>query len=156
MRHLRVWTPEGKPVGMTLVRFSVSICLVMAVLRVFSGPLNLKVREWPTVGWVSSWSGPEHFGEPRARVQSRLEELPGQQLVLVRYASDHNSMDEWVYNQADIDGSKVVWAREMDAANNLELLHYYHDRKAWLVEPDAQPAVVVPYPAAEPSTAAGK
>lgn len=154
MRHLRVWKPEGKPVGMTLVRFCVSICVVMAVLRVFSGPLGLKVREWPTVGWVSSWSGPEHFGEPRARVESQLEALPGRQLILVRYASDHNSMDEWVYNLADIDGSKVVWAREMDAANNLELMHYYRDRKVWLVEPDAQPTVVVPYPGAEQPAAA--
>ncbi len=46
----------------------------------------------------------------------------------------------------DIDSSKVVWAREMDRADNLELMHYYADRKVWLVEPDTLPAVVAPYP----------
>ena len=62
---------------------------------------------------------------------------------------EHNPLDEWVYNLADIDGSKVVWAREMDTTDNLELIHYYRDRKVWLVEPDAMPARIVPYPAAE-------
>ena len=54
-------------------------------------------------------------------------------------------MDEWVYNAANIDSSKVIWAREMDAANNLDLIRYYKDRQVWLVQPDAQPAKVSPY-----------
>jgi hypothetical protein len=54
-------------------------------------------------------------------------------------------MDEWVYNAADIDSSKVIWAREMDAANNLDLIRYYKDRQVWLVQPDAQPPKVSPY-----------
>jgi hypothetical protein len=71
--------------------------------------------------------------------------MPGKQLVLVRYAPGHSPIDEWVYNAANIDGSKVIWARDMDAASNQELLRYYSDRKAWLVEPDATPAAVAPY-----------
>jgi hypothetical protein len=93
------------------------------------------------------WFGPQHFGEERAQIESRLEGLPGGQLAIVRYVPEHNPQDEWVYNGADIDGSKVVWAREMDASNNLELLHYYRNRRVWLVEPDAIPARVTPYPA---------
>jgi hypothetical protein len=72
--------------------------------------------------------------------------MPGRQLVIVRYATDHNSLDEWVYNAADIDGSKVIWAREMDQAENLELIHYYKDRSVWLVQPDTTPATVSVYP----------
>ena len=63
-----------------------------------------------------------------------------------RYSPRHNPFDEWVYNGADIDGSKVIWAREMDAANNLELIRYYRDRRVWLVEPDSTPSAVSPYP----------
>jgi hypothetical protein len=55
-----------------------------------------------------------------------------------------------LYNLANIDGSKVVWAREMDATDNSELLRYYKDRTAWLVEPDANPVAVVPYASANP------
>ena len=70
-------------------------------------------------------------------------------------SQDHNPFDEWVYNAADIDGSKVVWAREMDAADNLEIVHYYGDRKVWLVEPDAIPARIEPYEDAGQRTVAG-
>jgi hypothetical protein len=156
MRHLRAWKPEGRPVGAMLVRFSVLVCLAMASLRLFAEPLNFKIREWPASEWLTSWVGPERFGVRRAEVQARLERLPGKQLVLVRYAPGHDPLDEWVYNLADIDDSKVVWAREMDTANNLELERYYRDRRVWLVEPDATPATVVPYPSAEPLASAGK
>jgi hypothetical protein len=35
----------------------------------------------------------------------------------------------------------------MDAENNLELIHYYKGRTAWLVQPDTNPVSVAPYPA---------
>ncbi|MDQ6706992.1 MAG: hypothetical protein M3Z85_13580, partial [Acidobacteriota bacterium] len=41
-----------------------------------------------------------------------------------------------VHNDADIDKSDVVWARELDSASNEKLLRYYAGRKVWLFEPD--------------------
>jgi hypothetical protein len=148
MRHLRLWKPENKPVGLTLVRLLVTICVVMSALRLYAGPLHLALPEWPTQAtpWNFSWYGPDHFGTERFRVESELEQLPGKQLAIVRYSSRHNPFEEWVYNAAAIDDAKIVWAREMDAANNLELMRYYKDRKVWLVEPDSLPAIVSPYP----------
>lgn len=146
MRHLRLWKPEGKAVGLTLTRLTVTMCVLMAGLRLFARPLKIAAPEWPASNWNFTWFGPEHFGVERARIESELEKLPGDQLVLVRYGSDHNSFEEWVYNAPDIDGSKVVWAREMDSKDNRELIHYYAGRKVWLVEPDAIPARISPYP----------
>jgi hypothetical protein len=60
-------------------------------------------------------------------------------------------LNEWVYNDPDIDDSKVVWAREMDPEDNLELIHYYANRKVWLAEPDTTPAKLLPYPMPEDS-----
>jgi len=47
----------------------------------------------------------------------------------------------------------VIWAREMDAANNLDLIHHYPDRQVWLMQPDLQPAAISPYQAPVQPTA---
>jgi hypothetical protein len=146
MRHLRLWTPGNQPVGMVLVRLTVTLCVVLAGLRLYAEPLHLGLPVWPGP-WASEWYGSDkRSGTTRAQIESRLEQIPGRQLAIVRYSSEHNSLDEWVYNTADIDNSKVVWAREMDEAENLELIRYYQGRTVWLVEPDTKPANVSPYP----------
>jgi hypothetical protein len=152
MRHLRQWKPGGQPVGAGIQRFSVTLCLVLVALRLGAEPLHMELAPWPSGAWASTWSGPGRLGIERAQIQSTLEGLPGKQLVIVRYANDHSSLDEWVYNAPDIDGSKVIWAREMDAAKNADLIHYYKDRQVWLVQPDTHPAEISPYDLAQQST----
>ena len=154
MRHLRVWHPAGQPVGVGLVRLMVTVCFVMAGLRLYAGPLRFRINKWPASEWSDEWYGPAaQFGTARANVETRLGQLHEKELVIVRYTPDHNPIDEWVYNAADIDHSKVIWAREMDAANNCELMQYYKDRKVWLVQPDLKPTGVSPYPSACQQTA---
>jgi hypothetical protein len=141
MRHLRLWRPAGQPTGLALVRFIVTICIVMTGLRTWAEPLHLRLAAWPTL----SWYGAGDFGVPRARVAAALNQLPGKQLAIVRYSPGHNPLDEWVYNAADIDHSRIVWAREMGGTEDLELIRYYQDRKVWLVQPDKTPAEVSLY-----------
>ena len=145
MRHLRLWHPGDAPVGQTFVRLTVTAVLLLAVIRLFSGPLHFKIPEWPASDWSGLWYGPEHFGSERAAIEAHQQQLPGKQLVIVRYWPGHNPLDEWVYNAADIDTSKVIWAREMNPAADRELINHYSDRQVWLVEPDAIPAKVNPY-----------
>jgi len=146
MRHLRLWSPGGQPVGVGMVRLIVLSCIVLAALRTCAEPLHLKLAEWPVSQWIDTWYGPGQFGAERTHISAGLEQLPGKQLVIVRYSSSHDPYDEWVYNAADIDGSKVIWAREMDSADDRDLLRYYRDRRVWLVQPDLQPARISPYP----------
>jgi hypothetical protein len=149
MRHLWVWKPGGKPVGMGMVRLLLFACVLMGAVRLFCEPLGFKIREYPPGDWTLSLYGPgAHFGEQRARIESTLEAQPGQQLVLVRYAPDHQPLNEWVYNGASIDDAKVIWAREMTPQQDAELLRYYAGRKVWLVQPDLSPAGLEPYPSA--------
>lgn len=144
MRHLRVWKPDNQPVGLVLVRMTVTLCLVLAGMRLFPQALHLSLPVWPAK-WAAEWYGSGRAGTARAEIETRLEQQPGNQLVLVRYSPDHDPLEQWVYNTADIDHSRVVWAWDMDAAKNLELIHYYKDRTVWLVEPDSNPANVTLY-----------
>jgi hypothetical protein len=146
MRHLRVWRIHGKPVGATLVRLTVTLCVLLAGLKVFAGSLKLTAPEWPASNWALMWYGPGHYGTGRAQMEARLEKSPGKQLAIVRYSPGHNSSNEWVYNAADIEDSKVIWAREMSTEDDLELIRFYKDRTIWLVQPDLSPPTVSPYP----------
>jgi len=132
MRHLRLWRPARRHFGLAMVRIIPLVCLLLAGLRVYAGPLGLSIPRWPTM-----WYGTEPLGIARADVVAELESYPGPQLAIVRYTPDHAPFDDWVYNAADIDKSKVVWAREPDAGDSSDLLRYFHGRTVWLVEPDA-------------------
>jgi hypothetical protein len=81
----------------------------------------------------------------RAPIHHQLAQAPGQQLVFVRYWPQHRFQDEWVYNAADIDGSHIVWARDLGSSEDQKLLRYYPHRTAWLLEPDATPPKLSPY-----------
>lgn len=141
MRHLRQWHPAGQSTGLALLRNLAVACLLLAGIRAYAEPLRIAIPRWPSL-----WYGTEPLGLPRAQVQANLETFPGKHLAVVRYTPEHAPFDDWVYNAADIDTSKVVWAREMKAAENMELLRYFRDREAWLVEPDFNPPRVSPYP----------
>ena len=83
----------------------------------------------------------------RMAVLDKLKNEPGAQLILVRYSPDHvDKSDGCVYNAADIDASRVVWALDMGSAKNQELVNYYQgSRKIWLYQPDKDPSELVPY-----------
>jgi hypothetical protein len=76
--------------------------------------------------------------------------MPGQQLAIVRYGLPWADTSEWVYNGADIDGAKVVWAREIPGTDIRPLLDYFRGRSVWLVEPNATPPRLSPYAANAP------
>jgi hypothetical protein len=76
---------------------------------------------------------------PRILVIRQLARAPGKQLVFVRYWPRHIFQNEWVYNDADLNQSRVVWARDLGDSEDQKLQHYYPGRTAWLLEPDATP-----------------
>ena len=152
MRHLRLWRPGDSPVGLALVRFTVVLCFFLAVVRVFAEPLHIRLAQNKGGEWAAEWYGPGPWGAARAGVENKLDHMPGAQLAIVHYAPDHDPTDEWVYNAADINSSKVIWARDMGPAQNLDLIHYYKSRTVWLIQPDKPADEITPYsPPADPN-----
>lgn len=142
MRHLEAWRLGNRPTGLFLVRALPIVAVLIFAVRATAGPLGIPLQRFYAPGWLQI--GPESFG--REQIESKLMRMPGQHLVLVKYRADHDPFGEWVYNSADIDGSKIVWARELDAKGNQELLAYYKDRDVWLVDADEKPVRLNPYP----------
>jgi hypothetical protein len=80
----------------------------------------------------------EGWAAQRAALQKRLESLNGRQLVIVHYGPQHDFYEEWVRNRADLQGSRVVWARERSREENCRLITSYPGRTVWLLDADRQ------------------
>jgi hypothetical protein len=133
MRHLRRWKLFARPLGVALSRAIVLAALVFVPFFVVQTVRNAQANDEP---WSIS----------RAHIVKQLDATPGLQLAIVRYAPDHIVHNEWVYNAADIDHSKIVWAREIPGQDLRPLLAYFRNRSVWLVEADASPPRLQPYP----------
>ena len=133
MRHLRWFECRARPAGRAFVR---AICVVYVTTVV----LRLALA----VGHVHPEKEWQHGDMRRAAIVKELDASPGKDVVLVKYAPDFDLDREWVFNGADIDGSKIVWARDMGPEKNQELLDYYRGRKFWMVKADGE-AKLEPY-----------
>jgi hypothetical protein len=131
MRHLRRWSCNGRPIGIGLSR--------VVVLAVLAGVPLFAVETIRTGPQDEPWS------VSRAHMVKQLESTSGLHLVIVRYGAQHTVDDEWVYNAADIDHSKIVWAREIPGRDVQPLLSYFRNRNVWLLEGDASPPRLEPY-----------
>ena len=127
--------PAGREAALLILLLCVAHFLFWYGLHLFDQqPFSMALRQYET------WDAINH-GDPAGRtdIQRALAEAPGKQLVFVRYWPQHIFQQEWVYNAADVDGARVVWARDLGADENDKLLHYYPDRTPWLLDPDARP-----------------
>jgi len=132
MRHLRQWNVFGRPLGVGLSR--------VVVLAVLAGIPLFAVETAMTPSEGKPWN------VTRAHMIKQLEATPDSHLVIVRYTPQHIIDNEWVYNSADIDHSKVVWAREIPGRDLNPLLAYFKNRTVWLLEADTSPPRLQPYP----------
>jgi hypothetical protein len=132
MRHMRLWGGRHATKGMAAIRMIVVVCFAMVILRIVAAITHTGIEPaWP------------RGNLDRAAIIEQLKRLPGEHLVLVRYQPgyglNHDVDHEWVYNAADIDAAKIVWARDMGDGQNQELLRYFHDRHVWMLNGDQVP-----------------
>ena len=69
----------------------------------------------------------------RAEVKRKLEQEAGSHLVFVSYDDEYTVHDEWVYNSADWDASRVIFAHDLGDRRNSELIAAYPQRTIWIV-----------------------
>jgi len=149
-RHVYVLLSRTRAARGMAFALLLPLCVALAsTWKLTAADLNIPLSYWE--------HGAEAHRDARAYIQEWLSRRPRKQLVIVHYSSEHSPDQEWVYNGADIDHSKVVWAREMDPKSDAQLISYFQDREIWLLNADAKPQHVEPYGAnasvCEPSPA---
>jgi len=132
LRRMRTLRLGGRPVGAFVSRSIILLVPVSALATLIGGFLQpLAVTAAVT---------------PRSLALRQLKEQGGKHLVLVRYSPEHVFHYGVVFNDADIDRSPVVWARELDPASNQALLNYFWDRDVWVFNTDQDPAALARFP----------
>ncbi len=125
-----------RPQGVALAVAAPAIMLLILGVRIgleqFHLPFTQKVNFF-------SWCCVAPGNPNKARIAGLLEKSGGEHLVIVKPKSDPQNLFQWIYNDADIDASPVVWARDMGAEANRPLLNYFRNRKVWLLDPNTNP-----------------
>jgi len=127
LRMLRHVSYGGRPIGVGLSRAAVILVAAFA-------PAHHPYPPDTSAAMLYRW-----------RFAAQLASAPGKDLVIVSYGRRHDPLDEWVYNAADIDHAKVVWARQIPGVDLQPLLNYFRGRRVWLAEPDAAPPCLIPF-----------
>ena len=140
MKYIRPLFFRAKPVGLGITKAIVVSCVLLAVVRVIA-PISGIALTRPK---LTTWASQNYEFSERSATISQLQGLPGLHLVFVKNRTSQNEFD-WVYNAADIDASKIVWARDQGPAKNQELINYFSSRKIWMLDPNSTPPTLLPY-----------
>jgi len=117
-------------IGPAIVRAVLPVLCVLLVARAATVPLAGEPGRSPN---FVSWCCTEVGIKDREPLMRQLQAIPGSHLVIVTYDLKSYDTFEWVYNEPDIDGDRIVFARDMGADKNEELMRYYPNRRVWRV-----------------------
>ena len=121
-------------------RLPVALPAVMVlVLTLRVGAQNLGLPYTQELNY-QSWCCKVRGNMNKSRIEAELKKIPGKHVVFVKSKTDVMNLYQWIYNDADIDASQIVWARDLGEDRNVKLRAYYADRQSWLVDPNVEPA----------------
>ena len=153
---IAVWAKHAWNLRTRNLRARVVLVLLVLLAPVFEFVVHkylLRNEVHRTLSGASEIASPSPFDlwpDRRAALIDRLSTLGQPQLVIVRYPSpDWHVGEEWVYNGADIDRQRVVFAHDLGTEQDRALLSYYPDRAALLLTFDSASGQeqIEPYPA---------
>lgn len=133
LNALQLWRRHNRRVG-ELVCWLMPLLATVMLAKSLSGT----IKQNKTSAWHMQ----------RSQVVKQLKQKDGKHLVIVSYGPRHSVHDEWVYNNADIDGAKVVFARHMDQTQDCKLVEYFRLRHIWSLDVDRDKPIpgLKPYP----------
>ena len=128
-------------IGKTALGVEIAGILILLCIAEFASWYGMHLFETPDLYPIlryETWDSINHQNpQRRIAVRRQLASIEGRLLVFVRYSPRHIYQNEWVWNEADIDGSRIVYARDLGPEEDAKLIRYYPNRKVLLLEPDA-------------------
>jgi len=128
LRCLSVSFPKGR-LGAAVVALLMTFQLILNILVTPVAPAKMslgRIVKPPQINQALLFT--------REELKDFLLRKKGQHLVFIYYPRLYFVNREWVYNDADIDRSPIVWARNLGAEKNAELLRYFKGRHVWYVK----------------------
>jgi hypothetical protein len=130
MRRLRLICLKNGQTGRCLLQLIFVLCTAMWIVRAAGSTVRPPQSDWALT---------------RSFLAISLKRTPESHLIIVQYDRGHSPHQEWVYNDANIDNARIVWARDMGEFQNRELVQYFAGRCIWLLNPDRAPNALIPY-----------
>lgn len=100
-------------------------------------PLTTNVSPERALSWANT--------PLRSNITRQLTQHGGFHLVFVEYDDNFPLSDEWVYNSADLNASRVIFAHDLGDEKNRELIDTYAGRSVWMVKVSNKHASLAPY-----------
>jgi hypothetical protein len=121
-----------------LVLLSLPAHDILSHFRKPAEPSNVASTEVTNREVIAGDSATEDWSPQRAGLIQGLSALDRPQLVIVRYpAPNWRVSEEWVYNGADIDSQRVIFAHDFGPDQDRALLSYYPNRTVSLLTFDS-------------------
>jgi hypothetical protein len=141
IRRLRLYRVNGQAAGVLLSRAIPAMLMLVLALRISAASLGLPYTQNLN---YQSWCCKVHGDYAKARATAYLNGQPGRHLVIVKAKDDPMNLLQWIYNDAGIDASKTVWARDLGPWRNAELVAYFEGRQVWTLDPNSGDAMPLP------------
>jgi 4-amino-4-deoxy-L-arabinose transferase-like glycosyltransferase len=134
LQAMRLWRWRNKKIG----RLMLWLVPFLSVVVLFSFLYTPLMKKDESVAWQRQ----------RARINEQVKKMEGQHLIIVTYGSRHSFLEEWVYNEADIAGAKIVYARAIDRQQDCQLVKYFKLRRisSLYIDDDKLTPELKPYP----------
>ena len=128
MRYLSQWKYHGREVGRFLVN-----AMPVAVFVVTITSQEEAISAHQTTDQVQAKNA--QIAQKESIEQALLKKQSGQHLIFVSYAGQPSPHEEWIYNPANIDAARVIWAVDLGQTENEKLRRYYAGRSFWRFKP---------------------
>lgn len=82
----------------------------------------------------------------KADLEEMVEKLPDRYIALVNYNPNYSFHDEIVFNKADIENAKLIWAHDLGSTKNKPMLRFYNNRKILMISVEGTKIKINPLP----------